>query len=163
MGLMLVGLISSPALAQPAQPAAPSATLSAEADGEVAFQKSKLIFSSWKGEEVDDSFPPIKWPRALRSTSRQVTFTVHTSELPDTIEIRQWRTLRRNGIPKGKPHLTECFLVDVGCAVRPALSATRAGWEVTVDVPWSGHVYIAALGSWSDGQVAWINHIRAGR
>lgn len=120
---------------------------------------SKLIFSTWQGEEFDDSVPPVTWPKALHTAGPEMTFMVDTPDLPQRFEIRQWKTLRPNGIPRGKPHITDCFVADEQCGLTPAVSSAGLAWEAEFEAPWSGHVYMAVMGSWDHGQAAWINHV----
>lgn len=160
-GVFLFGVVASSASARTHDaPKAPPAGLSATTEGRLDWQMSKVIFSTWDGEEYDNSFPPIEWPRAMRTRGTELTVTIHTAELPEAVELRLWRKLRPNGIPKGKPRLIKCYLdaFPDECALRPSISTYGVAWSVAFEPPWRGRTYLATLANWPQAQVAWINH-----
>jgi hypothetical protein len=167
--LFVVSLLIWGAVAAPASGAssgasdAPRAVLAADANGRSVSQKGKVIVSTWNGTDYDISFPPLKWPRSMKASGEgQLTLSIHTSELPNGLEIRMWKRIRSNGIPKGQPRFVECYTDRVlpgECTLQPTVTSAGIGWKTAVDAPWDGHVYIATLANWSDAQVVWINHL----
>lgn len=161
--LLVVVLCSTPAAASAlARPKAPKATVSATTPAGLVFQTGKLIFSTWEGEEFDDSFPPISWPHAIKARSdSDLSLSIHTSEAPDVVEIRMWKRIRANGIPRGEPHLIECYFPALPdeCALVPAVSPTGISWTADFEPAWAGHIYVATAAGWPSAQVAWINHL----
>lgn len=143
-------------------PAAPAAHLELTSNEPLVTQDSKLIFSSWQGEEYDDSYPPVIWPRAVRvAKTSEASFVVHSPGPPDRVEIRIWKRLRPNGIPKGPRRTLNCVSGDLAgdCQFSPTLAGQGIAWKVAFDVPdVEGHTYISVMASWEDSQVAWINH-----
>ncbi len=161
LGMLLLGLIAPPAAAQGQQQTnAPPAGLSATTEGRLDWQGSKVIFSTWDGEEYDNSFPPVEWGRAMRTPGTELTITIHTAEPPEAVELRLWKRLRPNGIPKGKRHDIYCYIgAPPGeCALRPSVSTSGVAWNVDFEPPWRGRTYIATSATWAQAQVTWINH-----
>ena len=160
-GILILGLFAAPAAAQSQQKSnAPFAGLSATSEGRLDWQMSKVIFSNWEGEEYDNSFPPVEWPSPMRTRATELTVTIQTAEVPDSVGIRMWKELRSNGIPKGKRRDMQCYLdADPGeCALRPTVSGDELAWNVVFEPSWRGRIYLATSAQWPQGQVAWINH-----
>ena len=86
--------------------------------------------------------------------------TIDTAEMPETVELRMWKALRRNGIPRGKRNVTQCYLdaAPGECALRPSVSYDGVAWIVEFQPPWRGRIYLATSARWPEEQVAWINH-----
>lgn len=81
----------------------PKAVLSATTLPESRFQTGRVIYANWNGKEVDRSRPPMKWPKGLRVEPESIlAVDISTQEAPFVAEIRAWKRLRRNGIPKGE-------------------------------------------------------------
>lgn len=160
--ILAFGLIASPAAARGQQgPNAPRAALIATTEERLDWQSSKLIFSTWDGEEYDNSFPPVRWPRPMRTAATELTVTIHTPLPPESVGVRLWKELRPNGIPKGKGLDMQCY-VDAPpgeCTLRPSVSTDGVAWSVVFEPPWRGRTYIATAAEWADAQVAWINHV----
>ena len=156
--VLVVGL----AHAASAEPNAPKAELSATSGTEIHSQMSRLLFSSWGGEEFDASLPPVRWPKALDVPSgSDVSIAIATSELPDRVEVRTWGRLKANGIPRGKPvlHICELEPTDTDCTLTPGITPAGLQWRVTFNIDRNGHAFIATLANWPDAQVAWMNHL----
>jgi hypothetical protein len=121
-----------------------------------------MIFADWGGEEYDNSYPPVRWPRAMRTPGTELAVTITSDEMPETVELRMWKELRRNGIPRGKRHYLQCYPALVAapgeCTIEPNLAGSQTAWNVAFQPPWRGRLYLAISAMWPDGQVAWINH-----
>jgi hypothetical protein len=146
------------------EPQAPAAVLSSTSGADVYLQTSWLLFSTWNGEEIDRSFPPVRWPRSQQvPAGSEFSLTIATSQAPNEVEVRVWKKLRPNGIPKGRPQLHVCTLVapaESGCSFRPEPTTSGIQWRVTFPIDRTGHEYIATLANWPDSQVVWINHLK---
>jgi hypothetical protein len=161
VAVLLVATVATPASAAlPSAPNAPQAGLSATSTGRLDWQLSKVVFSDWGGEEYDNSFPPVEWPKAMRTRGTQLIVTISTAEMPERVELRMWKELRRNGIPRGKRNDMQCYFnAPPGeCALRPTVSGDDVAWNIEFQPPWRGRIYLATAAKWPDAQVAWINH-----
>lgn len=134
-----------------------------------AVQLGTPVYWSGLSGEVDNSRPPIEWPKAIHvGADEELEVTVEGPSRPASVELSIWRTVKRNGIPSRRIAHSECFpdepSID-GCGVR--LDTTEAGypgWAMRFDNPISsGHVYVAVAFTWDGSttfQGAWIFHGR---
>lgn len=162
--LVAAALIGGTGYAKPNAPGAPEAQLSATSGDQVLSQVSRVLVSTWGGEDYDASFPPIHWPRVLRApVDSDLSVVIATSRMPEQVEVRIWRRLKKNGVPEGKPILHDCTMIPLPqsrCLLSPVVFFSGAAWKVSFPISRSGHAFIATLANWSDAQVVWINHLK---
>lgn len=159
--LMLLALSASGSPLAASEAKGPPAVLTAADGGKVTSQSGKIIVSTWGGNDYDNSYPPIEWPRPMKvASTSELAITISTIEPPEVIEVRMWKVLGRKGVPRGKPVVRVCYLAAPPgeCSFIPSASAEGVGWQARLESPWSGHVYAATSANWPDAQVAWINH-----
>jgi hypothetical protein len=165
-----IGSVSAVRAAEPRRSVAPKEVLLATNSTETRFQTGRVIYSTWGGERLDRSRPPIRWPRRLAASGNS-SFAVDlpTRDPPFLVEIRAWKRVRRNGMPKGRPEISECGPPTSSgtagtCTLVPNVTTSGFGWRINFDLKRSsGPYYLAVNAAWDDAQVAWINHLRLTR
>jgi hypothetical protein len=165
-----LGGVGAAVAAEPRRSAAPKAVLLATTSTETHSQRGRVIYSTWGGEHFDRSRPPIRWPGTL-AVSGASSFAVDlpTQEPPFVVEIRAWKRIRRSGVPKGRPEVSECGPPTTSgaagtCTLAPNVTPSGLGWRIRFDLKRSsGPYYVAVSAAWDNEQVAWINHLRLTR
>jgi hypothetical protein len=132
-----------------------------------ASQRGRVIYSTWDGEDFDRSRPPIRWPKTLVvSSGSSVAVDLSTQEPPFVAEVRAWKRIRRTGLPKGRPEISECGPPTTSgtagtCTLTPHVTASGIGWRINFNLRRArGPYYLAVSAAWDEAQVAWINHLR---
>lgn len=156
-------------------PTASAGPLDAEAELQVGegpiplvVQAGVLIYANGLSGEVDNSTPPVEWPDAVEvEAGEPLVVVANGAEPPESIELRFWSKLRRNGLPKKPVGRSECFTgpVPLDCDLEPAVSEDGdPGWAVALEGPVSsGHLYMSANFTWANSpttQAVWIFHAR---
>lgn len=158
--------------AQAGGPLDPVAELQAGDIAESRDQDGLVVHLNTAFGEVDNSEPPIKWPRTMRvEAGERLAVVVSDPTRPRSVELTFWKEIRKNGVPKRKVGHSECFTQETSvltCELTPGTTRDgKSGWAVTFEPPTSGgHLYVAANFTWERStthQGAWIFHAKVQR